>query len=113
MREHFEYHSIHFPGFSDEELENIDSDLINRLLKDRVRQYNRLGSEGWSLISEHLDSQSYSAIATFRRRNESVATTTDTSESQPQDQPLSSSPSYPTLQPTSGSPDAYRLVWEK
>lgn len=110
MRPQFEFRSLHLNGLAEADQENPSTDAIAHLLKERTRVYNRMGSEGWSLVAEHLEVQTYSAIATFSRPN-------DTAGDGAADLPgLSSRPSsaaYPTLQPDPAAPNSFRLVWEK
>jgi hypothetical protein len=121
MRQQFEYRSLQIPGLREEDLEEPSPDLIGQLLKDRVRTYNRLGGEGWSLVAEHQDSHDYSAVATFRRAldpQESIAPSSMEIAAAPASLPSAQAPggqdpAYPTLQPNPTAPDTFRLVWER
>lgn len=118
MRQQFEYRSLHLPGLSDSDQENVSLDAINHLLKERTRTYNRLGAEGWALIAEHMEIHGYAAIATFRRFSETAEDAASSNQSSPvppvpTPHPTKQDAGYPTLQPDPAAPDKFRLVWEK
>lgn len=117
MRPQFEYRSLHLPGLSDSDQEDISLDAINHLLKERSRIYNRLGAEGWALIAEHMEIHGYSVIATFRRLCDTAeearaANHAPQAPSPPTPQASKLDSGYPTLQPDPAAPDKFRLVWE-
>jgi hypothetical protein len=99
----YEYHGIFIPGLSDEPTETSIQDL----LRERLRQYNRLGGEGWELVAEHQNPGDYAVVATFRRPLPAAGT-----EVQERAEPASGA-SYPMLRPDGSSPDSYRLVWDR
>lgn len=118
MTHQIEYKSMYLPGLNNDDIENINADIISSMLRERTRVYNRLGSEGWTLIAEHMDRGDYSAIATFRRMhdmggNAAPANQEQAAVSPPPGNQNQQTASYPTLQPDPAAPDTFRLVWEE
>ncbi len=125
----FEYRNLLMDGLNDAELDEPDSEAINHLLRNRIRSYNRLGAEGWELVTEHQNSVTYAVIATFRRLLEVSADNAahdragyappadpavlQPAAAQPPTDRQGLTPDYPVLQPNSASPDSFHLVWER
>jgi len=110
----YEHHIQYMPGISEDSIDDVDDALIQDILRDRIRVYNRLGDEGWELVIEHQHIDNYSVVATFRRPLSDEATTARDAATKTEDQdPNQGAPAYPSLRPSASSPDGYRLVWER